>query len=264
MELLKRIVNSINNCIEIEDKFGIAFSGGIDSSLLAKISHDIHKEKVILLSIGFPCSHDLEFSKKIANELEMKHFTYEINNKEFNVIVNKVIDNLKCNNISHIENCIAFYFISILAYLKKCRIVLTANGFDELFCGYDKYRQIFTYGQTELENFMEQKILNELTLINEIDSISKEFNVKIRQPFLSQCFIDFAKTIPLDKKILSPNDYLRKHILREIAVSLKIPIEAAMKPKKALQYGTLIHKNLIKTINKDNNIKLKLMTKMNH
>ena len=264
MELLKRIVNSINNCIEIEDKFGIAFSGGIDSSLLAKISHDIHKEKVILLSIGFPCSHDLEFSKKIANELEMKHFTYEINNKEFNVIVNKVIDNLKCNNISHIENCIAFYFISILACLKKCRIVLTANGFDELFCGYDKYRQIFTYGQTELENFMEQKILNELTLIDEIASISKEFNVKIKQPFLTQSFINFAKTIPLDKKILSPNDYLRKHILREIAVSLKIPIEAAMKPKKALQYGTLIHKNLIKTINKDNNIKLKLMTKINH
>ena len=264
MELLKRIVNSINNSIEIEDKFGIAFSGGIDSSLLAKISHDIHKEKVILLSIGFPCSHDLEFSKKIANELEMKHFTYEINNKEFNVIVNKVIDNLKCNNISHIENCIAFYFISILAYLKKCRIVLTANGFDELFCGYDKYRQIFTYGQTELENFMEQKILNELTLIDEIASISKEFNVKIKQPFLTQSFINFAKTIPIDKKILSPNDYLRKHILREIAVSLKIPIEAAMKPKKALQYGTLIHKNLIKTINKDNNIKLKLMTKINH
>ena len=264
MELLKRIVNSINNSIEIEEKFGIAFSGGIDSSLLAKISHDIHKEKVILLSIGFPCSHDLEFSKKIANELEMKHFTYEINNKEFNVIVNKVIDNLKCNNISHIENCIAFYFISILAYLKKCRIVLTANGFDELFCGYDKYRQIFTYGQTELENFMEQKILNELTLIDEIASISKEFNVKIKQPFLTQSFINFAKTIPLDKKILSPNDYLRKHILREIAVSLKIPIEAAMKPKKALQYGTLIHKNLIKTINKDKNIKLKLMTKINH
>jgi asparagine synthase (glutamine-hydrolysing) len=264
LELLKRIVNSINNSIEIEDKFGIAFSGGIDSSLLAKISHDIHKEKVILLSIGFPCSHDLEFSKKIANELEMKHFTYEIYNKEFNVIVNKVIDNLKCNNISHIENCIAFYFISILACLKKCRIVLTANGFDELFCGYDKYRQIFTYGQTELENFMEQKILNELTLIDEIASISKEFNVKIKQPFLTQSFINFAKTIPLDKKILSPNDYLRKHILREIAVSLKIPIEAAMKPKKALQYGTLIHKNLIKTINKDKNIKLKLMTKINH
>ncbi|HYY71311.1 MAG TPA: asparagine synthase-related protein, partial [Nitrososphaeraceae archaeon] len=67
MELLKKIIDSINSCIESEDYFGIAFSGGIDSSLLAKISQNIYKEKVILLSIGFPFSHDLEFSKKIAN-----------------------------------------------------------------------------------------------------------------------------------------------------------------------------------------------------
>lgn len=264
LELLKKIIDSITNCIGIEDYFGIAFSGGIDSSLLAKISHNIYREKVILLSIGFPFSHDLEFSKKIANKLNIIHFTYEIHNKEFNIIVNKVIDKIECNNISHIENCIAFHFISILSCLHGCKLVLTANGFDELFCGYDKYRQILLHGQTELENFMEQKIINELTLLNEIDSFSKEYNVKIKQPFLTPSFIDFAKTIPLKKKILSSNDHLRKHILREIAVSLKIPMESAMKPKKALQYGTLIHKNLIKTINNDKNIKQKLMTKRNH
>ena len=111
---------------------------------------------------------------------------------------------------------------------------------------------------------MEQKIINELTLLNEIDSFSKEYNVKIKQPFLTSSFIDFAKTIPLEKKILSSNDHLRKHILREIAVSLKIPMESAMKPKKALQYVKLIHKNLINTINNDKNIKQKLMTKRNH
>jgi asparagine synthase (glutamine-hydrolysing) len=63
---------------------------------------------------------------------------------------------------------------------------------------------------------------------------------------------------------LNSNDLLRKHILREIAVSLKVPVESAMKPKKAIQYGTLIHKNLINIINTDKNIKLKLMTKINH
>lgn len=264
MELLKKIMESINNCIGTEEPIGIAFSGGIDSSLLAKISQDIYKDKIILLSIGFPFSHDIEFSKKMANELNIIHFTYEIHNKEFHFIVNKVIDNLKCNNISHIENCIAFYFISILSHLHGCKLVLTANGFDELFCGYDKYRQILTQGRQILENFMEQKITNELTLVNEIDNFSKEFNVKIKQPFLTPSFIDFAKKIPIEKKILSANDFLRKHILREIAVSLEVPIESAMKPKKALQYGTLIHKNLVNIINTDKNIKLKLMTKIKH
>ena len=264
LDLTRIIISSIKNCILTDENFGIAFSGGIDSSLLAKISSDIYKENVILLSIGFPFSHDLEFSRRIAQDLNMKHFTHEIKNEEFNDISRKVIDNLECNNISHIENCIAFYFISFLSILNNCKLVLTANGFDELFCGYNRYRQIILQGQEQINSFMKQRITNELTLVNEINNTSKEFNVKIKQPFLTKRFIDFAMKIPIEKKILGPSDNLRKHILREIAISLNVPIESAMKPKKALQYGTLIHKNLAKIIDTDNEIKTKLLTKIKH
>jgi len=263
-ELTRKIIGSITNCILKDKKFGIAFSGGIDSSLLAKVSSDIYKDNVILLSIGFPLSHDLQFSRKIAHELNMKHFIYEIQNEEFSPIAKKVIDNLECNNISHIENCIAFYFISLLSIQNNCKLVLTANGFDELFCGYDRYRQIILDGEKRIKSFMAQRIINELTLVNEINMISKEFHVKIKQPFLAQTFIDYAMKIPIEKKIQGPSDNLRKHILREIAISLNVPIEAAMKPKKALQYGTLIHKNLAKIIDTDKDIKTKLLTKINH
>jgi asparagine synthase (glutamine-hydrolysing) len=263
-DLISKIISSIKNCILTDENFGIAFSGGIDSSLLAKICSDIYKENVILLSIGFPFSHDLEFSRKIARELNIQHFTYEIKNEDFNNISRKVIDNIECNNISHIENCIAFYFISFLSILNNCKLVLTANGFDELFCGYDKYRQMILQDQEQINIFMKQRITNELTLVNEIDKISKEFDVKIKQPFLTKKFIDFSMKIPIEKKILGPSDKLRKHILREIAISLNVPIESAMKPKKALQYGTLIHKNLAKIINSDNEIKTKLLTKIKH
>jgi asparagine synthase (glutamine-hydrolysing) len=39
---------------------------------------------------------------------------------------------------------------------------------------------------------------------------------------------------------------IRKHILREVALALGVPEESAMKPKKALQYGSSIHKYLRK------------------
>src|SRR5687768_13768545 len=178
-ELIEKIIDSINECILTAENFSIAFSGGIDSSLLAKISDELYKDQVILLSIGFPFSHDLEFSRKIASELNMKHFTYEIQNEEFNSIARNVIDNLECNNISHIENCIAFYFISLLSIQNNCKLVLTANGFDELFCGYDKYRQIILHGNDRIKSFMTQRIINELTLVNEINTITKELHVKI-------------------------------------------------------------------------------------
>ena len=153
IDLTWKIIDSIKNCILTNENIGIAFSGGIDSSLLAKISNDIYKKNVILLSIGFPCSHDLEFSRRMARELNMKHITYEIQNEEFSNIARKVIDNLECNNISHIENCIAFYFISFLSIQNNCKLVLTANGFDELFCGYDRYRQIISHGQKRDSKF---------------------------------------------------------------------------------------------------------------
>ena len=138
----------------------------------------------------------------MARELNMKHITYEIQNEEFSKIARKVIDNLECNNISHIENCIAFYFISFLSILNNCKLVLTANGFDELFCGYDRYRQIISHGQKQIQSFMEQRIANELTLVNEINKFSAGFNVQIKQPFLTKKFIDFAMKIPIEKKIL--------------------------------------------------------------
>jgi len=39
---------------------------------------------------------------------------------------------------------------------------------------------------------------------------------------------------------------VRKHILRKVALEIGVPEESAMKPKKALQYGSSIHKNFKK------------------
>jgi asparagine synthase (glutamine-hydrolysing) len=84
-------------------------------------------------------------------------------------------------------------------------------------------------------------------LLKEIDKITAEFGVLTKQPFFSQKFIDFAKDIPIEQKITGPNDFIRKHILRKLALSIGIPRESAMKPKKALQYSSLIHKNFKRT-----------------
>ena len=40
---------------------------------------------------------------------------------------------------------------------------------------------------------------------------------------------------------------LRKHAIRDLALEIGVPEISARKRKKALQYGTLIHKNLIKS-----------------
>ena len=54
-------------------------------------------------------------------------------------------------------------------------------------------------------------------------------------------------TIYADEKIHGPDDMQRKHSIRELAMDYGIPEVAAKKQKKALQYGSQIHKSLLKS-----------------
>jgi asparagine synthase (glutamine-hydrolysing) len=229
-----------------EARIAVAFSGGVDSSLLAKICRDLCKE-VTLLTVGFAGSHDIGFAGIIATKMGMEHKTLEIDYEDFKKNLIHVKQAIKCENTSHIENCIAYHYICKLAKQNDLDIVLSANGCDELFCGYDGYRGAYSRGDSAIMKMMDEKIVNEFTLMNEIAIVASSYGVAVRQPFLSHKFIEFAKAIPVAQKIKGPDDMTRKHILRQTALSIGVPEESAMKPKKALQYGSAIHKYLKKT-----------------
>lgn len=224
------------------ESLGVAFSGGVDSTLLAKICADLGR-KVTLITVGFPGSHDLEFSKKISLALGLPHLTVAIDSAGFAETLSLVRRTINCDNTSHIENCIAYHFISAAARESSLDTVLSANGCDELFCGYNGYRLAYNGGPSALLALMDEKIANELVLTSEISVVSGQLGVSIRQPFLAPKFIEFAKTIPLGEKIHGPDDMVRKHILRRVALEIGVPEESALKPKKALQYGSQIHKH---------------------
>lgn len=225
-----------------ESALGIAFSGGIDSAMLAVICSRLGKQ-LTLITTGFPGSHDLVFSKHISALLGFNQRTLVIEKEDFMKTLAYVRKVIPCDNTSHIENCLAYHYIATAAKQEGLQIVLSANGCDELFCGYNSYRLAFDKGPQGLSSLMEEKIANEYQLVGEISAITNELGITVRQPFLDPHFISFAKTIPLEFKIRGSDDMLRKHILRDFALSLGVPRESAMKPKKALQYGSLIHKN---------------------
>jgi asparagine synthase (glutamine-hydrolysing) len=68
-KLLENIENSISETVKVK-KIGIAFSGGVDSTLISKICSDMDFD-VTLLTIGFSESHDILFAKHV-NEF-LKH-----------------------------------------------------------------------------------------------------------------------------------------------------------------------------------------------
>ena len=241
-DLIDGLFATVYENLRAIDKIGIAFSGGIDSTLLAMICKNMNINTT-LLTVGFPHSHDIEFSKLISHKINMNHKFLEINRDDFATFSKKIKTQISCRNLSHLENCIAFSYIARLARKNNLGVVLTANGFDELFCGYNNFRYIFNQGINTINNTIESKILNELELINEIKQVVEKYHVSIIQPFLSKGFISIAMKFPIYNKIVSYDDVLRKHIIRKIALSFDVPPEVIISRKKALQYGSLIHKN---------------------
>jgi asparagine synthase (glutamine-hydrolysing) len=244
-KLLIEIQNAIKSTISSK-KFGIAFSGGVDSSLLAKICSDLGYD-ITLLTIGFSNSHDIVFSKKISKLLGLPHKILEISKDDFSNISQKIRQKINTDNLSWNENCIAFYHVSKLAKSLNLDTVATANGVDELFCGYNGYRDAIKEGEDKVIELMDKKIENELNMMKAVNEVASEFNVKIIQPLLNQDFIAYAKKIPISEKIKDQDDLIRKHIIRKLALELGVPEESANKRKKALQYGSQIHKTLVKS-----------------
>jgi len=244
-QLLDEMENAVKETVT-DKKIGDAFSGGVDSTLLAKLVKDLGYN-IHLLTIGFHDSHDINFAKEVNQILNFPHSISEIEPENFKETSDKIHQLIKSDNLSWNENSIAFYYVAELAQKNGLRAVVTANGIDELFCGYNSYREAIEKGEDEVVKMMNDKLKNEKEMMVAINAVTAEFGVTMIQPFLLPNFIEYAKKIPVSEKIHGPDDMQRKHPIRELAMDCGVPEVAAQKQKKALQYGSKIHKSLLKS-----------------
>jgi len=244
-QLLDEMQNAVKETVT-DKKIGVAFSGGVDSTLLAKLVKDMGYD-IHLLTIGFQDSHDINFAKEVNQILNFPHSISEIDPEKFKEISQKINQTIKSDNLSWNENSIAFYYVAELAQKNGLKTVVTANGIDELFCGYNSYREAIEAGEDEVVKMMNAKLKNEKEMMVAINAVTAEFDVTMIQPFLLPNFIEYAKKIPVSEKIHGPDDMQRKHPIRELAMDYGVPEVAAQKQKKALQYGSQIHKSLLKS-----------------
>jgi len=224
-------------------KVGVAFSGGVDSSLLAKVCKDLGKQ-VTLLTIGFLSQRDFEISKGVSEALGLNLLHDLVPLEELEDGLKTALAAIEFDRLVRLENCVSFYYVFRLASEHELGTVLSASGIDELFCGYHAFKEVFG-NERAMRSLMTTLVETAKKDKEEMDKLSALFGVEYVSPFLSDTFIGFAMDIPFEFKIKGKDDDMRKHILREVALEIGVPKSAALRAKKALQYSSGVHKAIL-------------------
>jgi len=248
-EIIKNLSKLLTQAVEKRkaDKVAIAFSGGIDSTLLAFLCEKL-KIPFTLYSVGLKNSPDLEYAKKVAEYYNWKLVSKELTEEEVEKIFKKLIKILPRIDVVNLGVGSVTYAVCEIA---KEDIIFTGLGSEEIFAGYERHRGDINENCWQgLEEMFERDIQRDVI-------ITTQFKKQARAPFLDKELIEYAMKIDGRLKI---NDY-KKLILRYTAESLGLKKEFCWRRKKAAQYGSYFDKVLTKLAKKQKLTKKELINK---
>jgi asparagine synthase (glutamine-hydrolysing) len=177
-ELEDLLIDSFKYRLVSDVPVGVFLSGGIDSSAVTALLQKNISAQLKTFSIGFYEDRfdEAKWAKKIANYLETDHTEYYLSVREAFSIIEKlpeIYDEPFGDNSG-----IPTYLVSRLAR-QNVTVALSADGGDELFCGYNRYRSIIYLngGFLGLPPIIRNSIIKTLPLFSPpmVDSIYRTF-----------------------------------------------------------------------------------------
>ena len=118
---------------------GSFLSGGIDSSIIASIAKEFHPA-IKTFSVGFERNgfSEIDVAKETAEKLGVENISYVISPEEYMNEVPKIMWHM--DDPLADPACVPLYFVAREAR-KHVTVVLSGEGADELFGGYNIYRE---------------------------------------------------------------------------------------------------------------------------
>ena len=233
-----------------EENVAIAFSGGIDSALIAQVMKKRHN--VMLYVTGIEGSYDIDAAKTAAKKLDLPLSVITITEDDIEEAMKDIISILSSldikedteipprdpRNIITISFNLPFYFVA-----KNCKekVLISGQGPDTYLGGYTKHLSL---DEEKLKKELEK---NTYDLIyagsKQHEEIGKYFGKDVHLPYIDEELLRFSLELPIEWKI---KDGKRKIILVEVSKDLGLPEDIAERTKKSAQYGSGIMKSLKK------------------
>ena len=220
----------------------VAFSGGLDSSLVAFLASKCDV-KVNLLHVSLENQAETEEAMKAADALNLPLQVDLFKDSDVEMILPKVVELIEEPDPIKASIGVPFYWAAEKAAEAGFKVMLAGQGADELFGGYQRYvNECCKDGNEKVRKTM----FNDVVRIHESNlerdlKITSFHDVELRVPFGSFDLAEFALGLPVELKIENKTDTLRKLVLRKMALNVGMPNLMTEKPKKAVQYSTGIN-----------------------
>jgi asparagine synthase (glutamine-hydrolysing) len=200
---------AIQEQLEADARIGLFMSGGTDSSLIAAIATIDFGFNGPIMSLSFPGLQDLDESTAaiaIAEELGFQIKIIEMTGTDALSMVQEM-DRLSVEPLGDPSILPTMFIARVMA--QECKVVLTGDGADETFFGYDRYREIQVKNQSLLNILISSKSNGLKSTLKVI----RDFYLSKDQDSLKHQY--FARQFPQDhwEKFIVSEDFTREEVV---------------------------------------------------
>ena len=217
----------------------VAFSGGLDSSLVAFLAAK-QGLNVNLLHVSMENEAETEEAIEASDKLNLPIEIALFKDSDVERTLPQVVSLVEESDPVKVAVGLPFYWTAERAAEEDLNVLLAGQGADELFGGYQRY--VIEYCK-EGSEAVRKKMFSDVVHIHESNlerdlKITGFFDVELRLPFASVNVVDLALSLPIECKMEQKPETLRKLVLRKVALNVGMPASMVGKPKKAVQYST--------------------------
>ena len=138
-KIRETLIDAVKVHMDHEQPIGSFLSGGVDSSLIAAIAKEVNPG-IKTFSVGFANDDysEIEAAKRAADQLQVENISYIVTPEEYIEKIPEIIWHM--GDPLADPSCVPLYFVAREAK-KHVGAVLSGEGADELFGGYNIYRE---------------------------------------------------------------------------------------------------------------------------
>ncbi|MFB6125320.1 MAG: asparagine synthase C-terminal domain-containing protein [Halanaeroarchaeum sp.] len=213
----------------------VAFSGGVDSALLAATLD------APLYTVGLGDSHDVAAAREVADALGRTTSVRELTIEDVEAAVPAVARAIDRPNAMDVQIALSLSFVAEAAAADGFDRLALGQGADELFGGYAKVAALDHRVDADTVRDARREVLASVPDQAERDVLAiRARGVEPVTPLLDDRVVRAALRLPASQLV---GEGERKRGFRRVAAEY-LPASVAAREKKAMQYGSLVAREL--------------------